>query len=62
MSASSPGCASVQAPVAVSPLRPALQPMPTTSRRAQCRLMPISLISRAENPGVMNPVEETQHR
>src|SRR5947208_1658938 len=62
MTASRPGLFAAQPSAADSAFSPALQPMPTTSSRAHPYGRPSSLISNALNPGVMNPVDDTQHR
>jgi len=50
------GCVSAQADTGANPLSPPLQPMPTTSSRAQSGRISRCLMSRADNPGVMKPV------
>jgi hypothetical protein len=62
ITANSPGCIAVQPATAASAFRPALHPIPTTSTREHVGDRPSRLISSALKPGLMKPVEETQHR
>ncbi len=62
ITASCPGWAADQPATAAKAFRPALQPIPTTSRREVVGESPSSLITRALKPGVISPVEVTQHR
>ena len=61
-SATLPGWVSTHCTSGLSPLSPALHPIPTTSARTRLRANPSSRENRELSPGTMKPVEVTHSR